>query len=100
MVLMEWYLGVFTQECDTIFSNEATLTVEGPYVFGANDDGHPQDTTVCAGESVVFSANPVIDMTTEDHFGNPNEGESSTLTYNWVFNPLGEYNNSCSRHIW
>lgn len=90
---MIFRVGVFTQECDTIFSNTATLTVEGPYVFGADDDGHPQDTTVCAGEPVTFSANPVIDMTTTDHFGNVNEGESSTLTYAWVFNALGEYNN-------
>jgi len=90
---MVFRVGVFTQECDTIFSDPATLTVEGPYVFGANDDGHPQDTTVCAGEPVIFSADPVIDMTTEDPFGNVNAGESSTLTYAWVFNAMGEYNN-------
>lgn len=90
---MQFRAAVFTNECDTIFTNLATLTVEGPYVFGANDDGHPQDTVVCAGEAVTFNADPVIDMSTLDPFGVVNPGENSTLTYVWVYNPLGEYNN-------
>ncbi len=99
---MQFRAGVFTNECDTIYTELATLTVEGPYIFGANDDGHPQDTVVCAGESVTFSADPVIDMTTLDPFGNVNVGENSTLTYVWVYNALGEYNNpdSVSTAAW
>ena len=90
---MQFRAGVFTNQCDTIYSGVATLGVEGPFVFGNDDDGHPQDTTICAGETVTFTANPVIDTTAVDFFGNRNDGIFSSLTYNWVYNELGEYTN-------
>ncbi len=42
----------WTSVCDTITSNAATLTVEGPLEVTA----HPQNTTLCPDESAVFSA--------------------------------------------
>ncbi len=90
---MQFRAGVFTNQCDTIFSGSAELTVEGPFVFGHEDDGHPQDTTVCFGETVTFNANPVIDTTSLDHFGIRNDGDVSTIVYNWVYNEFGDFTN-------
>ncbi len=90
---MQFRAGVFTNECDTIFSGAATLGVEGPFVFGNENDGHPQDTIVCSGEQVIFNANPIIDTTAVDHFGVRNDGDVSSLTYNWVYNEFGDYTN-------
>ena len=89
---MQFRAGIFTNECDTIFSDLATLTVEGPFVFGHEDDGHPNDTTVCFGEPVTFNANPIIDTTALNHFGERNDGEN-TLIFNWVYNEFGDFTN-------
>ncbi len=50
-------VALFTTECDSIYSDSAQLRVEGPFVFGTAADS-PHDTVVCAGESIIFNANP------------------------------------------
>lgn len=49
--------AIFTNECGRIFSDSAQLRVEGPFEF-ATDADSPHDTVVCAGEPIIFNANP------------------------------------------
>ncbi|MEM1118817.1 MAG: hypothetical protein AAGJ18_00125 [Bacteroidota bacterium] len=46
-----------TTFCDVQYSNPALLKVEGPFEFDTPEDS-PHDTVVCAGEQVIFNANP------------------------------------------
>lgn len=50
-------VAIFTDECDRVISDSAQLRVEGPFEF-ATDADSPHDTIVCAGESIIFNANP------------------------------------------
>ncbi|MEM6316433.1 MAG: hypothetical protein AAF960_02120 [Bacteroidota bacterium] len=50
-------VAIFTNNCDRIYSDSAQLRVEGPFVFDNVEDS-PSDTIVCAGEQIIFSANP------------------------------------------
>ena len=50
-------VALFTNECDSIFSDSAKLRVEGPFDFASAVDS-PHDTVVCAGETIIFNANP------------------------------------------
>jgi len=50
-------VAIFTDECDRIYSDSAQLRVEGPFEFDTAADS-PHDTVVCAGEPIVFRANP------------------------------------------
>jgi len=47
-----------TNLCDGDTSNIAELKVEGPFEFLSPQD-HPHDTIVCAGETIIFNANPI-----------------------------------------
>ena len=51
-------VGIFTNNCDIIYSDSAQLRVEGPFIFNVLEDS-PHDTVVCAGEQVIFNAAPV-----------------------------------------
>jgi len=50
-------VAIFTDECDRVYSDSAQLRVEGPFEF-ATDADSPHDTIVCAGEPIIFNANP------------------------------------------
>ncbi|MFK7978667.1 MAG: hypothetical protein AB8G86_01680 [Saprospiraceae bacterium] len=50
-------VAIFTDECDRIYSQAAELRVEGPFEFATAADS-PHDTVVCAGEQIIFRANP------------------------------------------
>jgi len=62
-------VAIFTTQCDSIYSDSAQLRVEGPFEF-ATDADSPHDTVVCAGEPIIFNANP-----RNDGFG--------TMLYDW-----------------
>ena len=47
----QFRLASKTDACETVYSEKATVVTEGP--LSINE--HPQDVTVCAGESVCFS---------------------------------------------
>jgi hypothetical protein len=64
---------IFTSVCDTVFSTEATLRVEGPITYSA----HPVDFTNCATETASFSATPV------------NSGAVGTMVYQWEYSTDG-----------
>ncbi len=64
---------IFTEVCDTVFSNAALLEVEGPLSF----DAHPVDFTNCATETASFSATPV------------NDGAVGTMVYQWEISSTG-----------
>ncbi len=46
-----------TNLCDGDTSDIAQLRVEGPFEFDSPEN-HPHDTIVCAGETIIFNANP------------------------------------------
>lgn len=62
-------MKVFTAECDTVFSQAALLTVEGPFTITAQ----PQDASNCGGEEAIF----VVEV------DNPASG---TILYQWQQN--------------
>ena len=57
-------VAIFTDECNRVYSDSAELRVEGPFEFASAADS-PHDTVVCAGETIIFNANPV-----NEGFGN------------------------------
>ncbi len=50
-------VGYSTTFCNIAYSDAALLKVEGPFEFD-NPEDSPHDTIVCAGEQVIFNANP------------------------------------------
>ncbi len=59
-----------TGACSTEISGVANLTVEGPITYA--NDAHPDDLTICFGETASFTSTPAITT-----------GAAGTMTYQW-----------------
>ena len=67
-------LKAYTATCDTLYSDYAILTVEGPVTIAPG--GQPVSDTICSGSSINFSITTV-------------NGGSGTVNYQWQIQPSG-----------